>query len=153
MLNDNITNTAANNKVNIQIGAIKMPDGMVAFEGLQINLELTDRAASDINASDLQALKFALPLLAEKVETFVKTRIAIDEQRRAERKKEIEAENKALIADWEVRVKEFETAKAQFEKEHRAWERKKEQAKDGEFFECEPTFYKERPSRPHLHIS
>lgn len=147
-----LNNTSASNEINVTIGAIKLPDGMIAWEGLNIHLQLTDRACSDLNASDFQALKFALPLLAEKVETFVKTKVAMEEQRRAERKKEIEAENKALIADWETRVADFETAKAQFEREHRAWERKKEQATKNDFVEPEPKFYRERPARPHLHM-
>ena len=145
-------NESSMNSVKVEIGGIKHPEFGEIWSGMVLDLNLSDKAMADMNSSDFQKLKFALPIIADHATAFVKTMLDREDARRAERKKEIEAENKALIADWEVRVKEFETAKEQFEKEHRAWERKKEQSKDGEFFESEPTFYKERPARPHCHI-
>lgn len=160
MMNE-LNNTSASNEINVTIGAVKLPDGMIAWEGLNIHLQLTDRACSDLNASDLQTIKFALPLIAEKVETWVKTRLQIEDQRRAERKKAIEVENAERLKDFEAhlqiyekQMKAYEDRKAAFEKKHEAWEKKVAQMdpKDAHY-ESEPKFYASepvRPQRPHL---
>ena len=144
-------NTAALNEATVQIGAIKLPDGTVAFEGASLNMKLTDRAAGDSNAFMFNAMKFALPVIAEKIETWVRTRLQIEDQRREEYKKATEAENEERLKDWELHCKDFEEAKKQFEKQHRDWERRKEQAGDN-FTEWEPTFNDRRPERPYLNI-
>lgn len=146
-------NESSMNNISIQISGIKHPEFGEVWGGANIELNLSDKALADCNSSDVQKLKFVLPIIAERTTAFVKAMLDREDARRAERKKEIAAENKAMLEDWELRVAEFEEAKREFEKKHKAWERRKEQAKGDEFFESEPMFYKERPHRPNLHIA
>lgn len=146
-------NESSMNSVKIEIGGIKHPEFGEIWSGMVIDLNLSDKAMADTNSSNFQKLKFAVPVIAERATAFVKAMLDREDARRAERKKEIAAENKAMLEDWKLRVAEFEEAKREFEKKHAAWARRKEQAKDGEIFESEPVFYKERPHRPNLHIA
>lgn len=146
-------NESSMNSVKIEIGGIRHPEFGEIWSGMVLDLNLSDKAMADMNNSDLQKMKFAIPIIAERATAFVKAMLDREDARRAERKKEIEAENKAMLDDWKLRVAEFEEAKREFEKKHKAWERRKEQANGGEFFEGEPVFYKERPHRPNLHIA
>ena len=144
-------NESSMNSVKIEIGAIKHPEFGEIWSGMVLDLNLSDKAMADMNSSDFQKLKFALPIVAERVTAFVKEMLDREDARRSERKKAIEAENAALLSDWEARVAEYEAAAAEFKKCHDAWELKKAQAPEGEdFYEVEPTFYRERPNRPHL---
>ena len=146
-------NESSMNTVKVEIGGIKHPEFGEIWSGMVLDLNLSDKAMADMNSSDFQKLKFILPIVAERAMAFVKAMLDREDARRAERKKEIEAENKAMLEDWEKRVADYEEEKREFEKAHKAWERRKEQCDKGEFFETEPTFYKDRPCRPNLHIA
>ena len=140
------------NSVKVEIGGIKHPEFGEIWSGMVIDLNLSDKAMADMNSSDLQKLKIALPLLLENFKSFAEQMIAREDARRAERKTEIERENEELITDWEDRCAEYDAQKAAFEKKHANWEAKKEQAAENDFSDPEPKFYRERPCRPHLNI-
>lgn len=152
-MNNNELNNSAANQVNVHIGAIRHPEnGNTIFEGMDINVQLTDKAyEAEINSA-VNMGKFALPLLLENLKAFAEQMIVREDARRAERKALIEKENEELLKDWELHCKDFDEAKAKFEKEHAAWEQRKAEAKGKDFYEPEPSFYKERPARPHLHV-
>ena len=147
-MNDNSTNT---NSIKVQISGIRHPEFGEIWGGAAIELELTDKALQDCNASDMQKIKFILPVVAERVTAFVKTMLDREDAQREQRRKDQKEENEALLADWDLRVKEYEERKAAFEKEHKAWEKAKAQAKE-DFYEPEPKFYESRPARPHLSV-
>ena len=132
------------NNIKIECGAVKK-NGETIFEGFQINLNLTDKSYETEATSLLKALPMFLDLIGNKIEVAMEA----DAKRHAERKAAVEKENEAVLKDWEERCNEFEKEKAAFEKKHAAWE--KRDKNDGSF-DPEPTFYKERPIRPHLHI-
>lgn len=132
------------NNIKIECGAIKQ-NGETVFEGFQVNLNLTDKSYETEATSLLKALPMFLELASNKISAAMEA----DAKRHAERKATIEKENEAMLKDWEERCKEFEKEKAEFEKKHAAWEKRD---KNNESFDPEPTFYKEKPSRPHLHV-
>ena len=135
------------NKINIECGAFKH-NGQTVFEGFQINLELSDKAYEIESTNLLKALPMFLDLLSNKITVAIEA----DDKRHAERKASIEKENEAMLKDWEDRCAEFEKEKAAFEKDHAAWEKRQKENKNNGAFEPEPSFYKEKPSRPHLHV-
>ena len=132
------------NSIKIECGAIKQ-NGETVFEGFSINLELTDKSYEPETTGLLKALPMILELASNKISAAMEA----DAKRHADRKAAVEKENADILKDWEDRCKEFEKEKAAFEKKHAAWEKRD---KNEGAFDPEPTFYKERPSRPHLHV-
>ncbi len=147
-MNDVSTNT---NSIKVQISGIRHPEFGEIWGGAAVELDLTDKALQDCNANELQQLKFMVPILSDRLSAFVKMMIEREDAQREQRRKDQKEENEALLADWDLRVKEYEERKAAFEKEHKAWEKAKAQAKE-DFFEPEPKFFESRPARPHLSV-
>ena len=132
------------NNIKIECGAVKQ-NGETVFEGFRVDLNLTDKSYETETTGILKALPMFLELISDKIAVAMEA----DAKRHAERKAAVEKENEAVLKDWEERCKEFEKEKAAFEKKHAAWV--KRDKNDGAF-DPEPTFYKEKPSRPHLHV-
>lgn len=148
-MNDSALNT---NSIKIQIAGVRHPEFGEIWGGAAIELDLTDKALQDCNANQIQQMKFMVPIIAERCSAFVKMMIEREDAHREQRRKDQKEENEALLADWNLRVKEYEERKAAFEKEHKAWEKAKAQAKEDDFYEPEPKFYESRPARPHLSV-
>lgn len=163
-MNKELNTIAAANEVNIHIGGIRHPEnGNSIFEGMDINVRLTDKAYAEELAQQLNAAKFALPLIAEQVKAFTEKMIAREDELRKARREAQAAENAKILSDWEQRISEWEKAseeyeadKAKYEEELAAWkERQANKKKDDTSFDPQPTFYGQRPlrpSRPHLNI-
>ena len=158
-------NENSTNNINVEIAGIRIPEVGEIWGGAKINLNLTDKGLDISTAAQLQQLKTALAALPGVVkqlmdrceanhirclaaeEAHEAARIKREEERETARLARQKAENDEILADWQTRVNLWEEEKAAFERAHAEWEKKE----DRNSFD-EPTFYKERPHRPHLSV-